>query len=47
MIPFGYLTCEVQDLDIPYVEKLNEVLNYFRSLVRLVNDESVIESEVI
>lgn len=36
MIPFGYLTCEVQDLDIPYVEKLNGVLNYFKELKRLV-----------
>lgn len=36
MIPFGYLTREVQDLDIPYVEKLNGVLNYFKELKRLV-----------
>ena len=43
MIPFGYLTCEVQDLDTPYVEKLNEVLNYFRELKQLV--EVVHDSE--
>lgn len=36
MIPFAYLTKEVQDLDNPYVEKLNEVLNYFRGLRSLV-----------
>lgn len=43
MIPFGYLTCEVQDLDTLYVEKLNEVLNYFRELKQLV--EVVHDSE--
>lgn len=35
MIPFGYLTHEVQDLDTQYVEKLNEILNYFRGLEKL------------
>lgn len=32
MLPFGSLTKEVQDLDNPYVEKLNEILNYFKGL---------------
>ena len=36
MIPFSSLSKEVQDLDNPYVEKLNEVLNYFRGLRSLV-----------
>ena len=36
MIPFSSLSKEVQDLDNPYVEKLNEVLNYFRGLRDLV-----------
>lgn len=41
MIPFGYLTCEVQYLDTPYVEKLNEVLDYFKGLKRLVEVSDV------
>jgi hypothetical protein len=36
MIPFDSLSKEVQDLDNPYVEKLNEVLNYFNGLRNLV-----------
>ena len=32
MKPFDYLTAEVQELDQPYVDKLNEVLDYFRGL---------------
>ena len=36
MIPFSNLSKEVQDLDNPYVEKLNEVLNYFKGLRNLV-----------
>ena len=36
MIPFSNLSKEVQDLDNPYVEKLNEVLTYFRGLRDLV-----------
>ena len=36
MIPFAYLTKEVQDLDTPYVEKLNEVLNHFKGLRNLI-----------
>ena len=37
MRPFDYLTNEVQDLDTPYVEKLSDVLNYFKDLTKLVN----------
>lgn len=36
MKPFEYLTPEVQELDQPYVEKLNEVLNYFKGLKSIV-----------
>lgn len=36
MIPFDKLTKEVQELDNPYVEKLNEVLSYFKGLKNLV-----------
>lgn len=36
MIPFAYLTKEVQDLDTQYVEKLNEVLNHFKGLRNLI-----------
>lgn len=35
MKPFDYLTAEVQELDQPYVDKLNEVLDYFRGLKRI------------
>ena len=41
MIPFDSLSKEVQDLDNPYVEKLNEVLNYFRGLRNLVEVSDV------
>ena len=36
MIPFNLLSKEVQDLDKPYVEKLNEILAYFKGLRNLV-----------
>ena len=39
MIPFDHLTKAVQDLDNSYVEKLNEVLDYFKSLKTLVKSE--------
>ena len=41
MIPFSNLSKEVQYLDNPYVEKLNEVLNYFRGLRNLVEVSNV------
>lgn len=41
MIPFAYLTKEVQDLDTPYVEKLNEVLNHFKGLRNLIEVSNV------
>ena len=37
MKPFNYLSEEVQELDQPYVEKLNEVLNYFKDLKKIIN----------
>lgn len=40
MIPFNYLTQEVQDLDTSYVEKLNEVRVYFNGLRDLTRSES-------
>lgn len=39
MKPFAYLTPEVQELDQPYVERLNEVLNYFKGLRNLTRSE--------
>lgn len=36
MIPFDDLTKEVQELDNPYVKKLNDVLSYFKGLKKLV-----------
>lgn len=39
MKPFYYLSAEIQELDHPYVEKLNEVLSYFKGLRNLVNGE--------
>ena len=39
MKPFNYLTPEVQELDQPYVEKLNEVLKYFKGLRNLTRSE--------
>lgn len=36
MRPFDYLSTEIQELDQPYVEKLNEVLSYFKGLRNLV-----------
>ena len=41
MKPFDYLTKEVQELDQPYVDKLNEVLNYFKGLRSLVEVPNV------
>lgn len=41
MKPFNYLNTETQELDQPYVEKLNEVLNYFNGLRRLVKKEQM------
>ena len=43
MIPFKNLTKEVQDLDKPYVKKLNEVLDYFKGLKNLVEVSNVNE----
>ena len=43
MIPFNNLTKEVQDLDKPYVKKLNEVLNYFKGLRKLTEVSNVNE----
>ena len=40
MKPFEYLTAEVQELDQPYVDRLNEVLDYFRGLRNLTRSES-------
>lgn len=40
MIPFNYLTQEVQDLDTSYVGKLNEVRVYFNGLRDLTRSES-------
>ena len=39
MKPFDYLTAEVQELDQPYVDKLNEVLDYFKGLRMLVRGD--------
>ena len=41
MKPFDYLTPEVQELDQPYVENLNEVLNYFKGLRNLAEVSNV------
>lgn len=41
MKPFDYLTTEVQELDQLYVEKLNEVLNYFKGLRNLAEVSNV------
>lgn len=43
MKPFDYLTEEVQELDQPYVDKLNEVLDYFRGLKRLAEVSNVVK----
>lgn len=43
MLPFSSLTKEVQDLDNPYVEKLNEILNYFKGLRHLIEVSDAIE----
>ena len=41
MKPFECLTTEVQELDRPYVEKLNEVLDYFKGLKQIVEGSNV------
>lgn len=41
MKPFDYLTVEVQELDQPYVDKLNEVLDYFRGLKQIIEVSNV------
>lgn len=43
MLPFSSLTKEVQNLDNPYVEKLNEILNYFKGLRHLIEVSNVNE----
>lgn len=43
MLPFSSLTKEVQDLDNPYVEKSNEILNYFKGLRHLIEVSDAIE----
>ena len=43
MIPYNFLSKEVQDLDKPYVEKLNEVLDYFKGLKKLTEVSNVSE----
>lgn len=43
MLPFNSLTKEVQNLDNPYVEKLNEVLNYFKGLRHLIEVSNATE----
>lgn len=43
MLPFSSLAKEVQDLDNPYVEKLNEILNYFKGLRHLIEVSNVNE----
>ena len=43
MLPFSSLTKEVQELDNPYVEKLNEILNYFKGLRHLIEVSNVNE----
>ena len=40
-VPFDCLTTEVQELDRPYVEKLNEVLDYFKGLKQIVEGSNV------
>lgn len=40
MKPFDYLSVEVQELDQPYVKKLNEVLSYFKGLRNLIRSEN-------
>lgn len=41
MIPFNLLSKEIQDLDKPYVEKLNEILAYFKGLRKLTEVSNV------
>lgn len=40
MRSFDYLSTEIQELDQPYVEKLNEVLSYFKGLRNLVKEKN-------
>lgn len=39
MKPFEHLSTEIQELDQPYVNKLNEVLDYFKGLRSLTKDK--------
>lgn len=39
MKPFDYLSMEIQELDQPYVDKLNEVLDHFKGLRSLTKNE--------
>lgn len=39
MKPFNYLRTEIQELDQPYVDKLNEALDYFKGLRSLTKNE--------
>ena len=41
MIPFNNLSKEIQDLDNPYVEKLNKILDYFKGLRNLIEVSNV------
>jgi hypothetical protein len=41
MLPFNNLSKEIQDLDNPYTEKLNEVLSYFKCLRNLIEVSNV------
>ena len=41
MLPFNDLSKEIQDLDNPYTEKLNEVLSYFKGLRNLIGVSNV------
>ena len=43
IVPFSELTKEVQNLDKPYVKKLNEVLDYFKGLRKLTEVSNVNE----
>ena len=43
MVPFDTLTKAVQELDQPYVDKLDEVLDYFKGLKRITEVSNVVE----
>lgn len=42
MKPFDHLRTEIQELDQPYVDKLNEVLDYFKGLRNLTKNEHTV-----